>query len=53
MTHHSKVRARLLTHASRLFMEQGYRATGISQLISDSGVAKASLYRHFASAAGR
>lgn len=30
-------------------MEQGYHATGISQLLADAGVAKAPLYRHFAS----
>ncbi len=49
MAHLSKVRSRLLTHAARLFREQGYHATGISQLLADSGVAKASLYRHFTS----
>ncbi len=42
-------RERLLEVASRLFFEQGYLATGVNQLIEESGVAKASFYQHFAS----
>lgn len=35
--------------ADRLFYEQGYQATGINQIISEAGVAKASFYQHFPS----
>jgi len=38
---------RALTTADRLFYENGYAATGINQVISEAGVAKASLYRHY------
>ena len=43
----SDPRARLLETAVRLFREQGYNATGINQLIAESGIAKASFYHHF------
>jgi AcrR family transcriptional regulator len=42
-------RERILDTALRLFHEQGYNATGINQIISEAGVAKASLYLHFKS----
>lgn len=42
-------RERILETALRLFHEQGYNATGINQIISEAGVAKASLYLHFKS----
>lgn len=43
------VRDRLIATASRLFYEQGYNATGINQILKESGVAKASMYDHFRS----
>ncbi|MHB1565113.1 MAG: TetR/AcrR family transcriptional regulator [Acidiferrobacter sp.] len=43
------VRERLLQTASRLFYEQGIRATGIDRIIAEAGVAKMSFYRHFPS----
>lgn len=43
------VNERILATASRLFYEQGYRATGINQIIKEAGVAKASFYQHFPS----
>ena len=42
-------RDRILDTAARLFYQEGYRATGIDRIIAESGVAKMSLYRHFAS----
>jgi AcrR family transcriptional regulator len=43
------VRDRILTIAFDLFYRQGYHATGINQIIAESGVAKASFYDHFPS----
>jgi len=40
---------RILKTASRLFYEQGYHVTGINQVITEAGVAKASFYYHFSS----
>jgi AcrR family transcriptional regulator len=45
MAHDAK--ERILATASDLFYRQGYRATGINQILAESGVAKASLYDHF------
>ena len=42
-------RARILDTASDLFYRQGIRAVGIDTIVAQSGVAKMSLYRHFAS----
>lgn len=42
-------RARILTTAHDLFYRDGIRATGIDKVISESGVAKATFYRHFPS----
>lgn len=38
---------RILEVASDLFYKQGYRATGINEVIKESGVAKATFYHHF------
>ncbi len=42
-------RGRIIDTALRLFYEQGYLATGINQIISESQVAKATFYNHFSS----
>jgi AcrR family transcriptional regulator len=42
-------RDRILDTAKRLFYRDGFRATGIDRIVAESGVAKMSLYRHFAS----
>ncbi|WP_224048715.1 TetR/AcrR family transcriptional regulator [Arthrobacter sp. NicSoilB4] len=43
------VRDRILAAAYELFSTRGVRSVGVNELISRSGVAKASFYRHFAS----
>ncbi len=40
-------RERILATATDLFFHQGYRATGINEVIAKSGVAKATFFRHF------
>ena len=42
-------RERILDKAEELFYQQGYQATGINQIIDESGVAKATFYSHFPS----
>jgi len=40
-------RERIMETAAELFFHQGYRATGINEVIAKSGVAKATFYNHF------
>lgn len=40
---------RIVNVATDLFYKQGYRATGINEIIEKSGVAKATFYSHFPS----
>ena len=40
-------RERILETAADLFFYQGFRATGINEVIATSGVAKATFYNHF------
>lgn len=42
-------RDRILDAASHLFYQEGIRAVGVDTIIEQSGVAKATLYRHFPS----
>lgn len=42
-------RDQILETASALFFKHGYRAVGVDTIIAESGVAKATLYRHFPS----
>ena len=42
-------RAELIDAALRLFARHGYRATGIDTILAEAGVAKMTLYHHFAS----
>jgi AcrR family transcriptional regulator len=45
----SNPRQRIIDTALRLFYQQGFRATGINQIIAESEVAKATFYSHFPS----
>lgn len=45
----SSARERLLDAADDLFYREGIRAVGVDRIITESNVAKASLYAHFAS----
>lgn len=44
----ANVRERILSAASELFYREGTRAVGVDLIVERSGVAKTSLYRHFA-----
>lgn len=46
-TRPSAARGRILDTASRLFYAHGVHAVGIDRIIAESGVAKATFYRHF------
>lgn len=43
----SDARERLLRAATELFYTQGYRATGVNEIIASAGVAKATFFAHF------
>ena len=45
----SEARQRILDVADHLFFTDGIRVTGVDSLVARSGVAKTTLYRHFAS----
>ncbi len=45
----TRARQRLLATAEDLFYAEGVRAVGLERLLSESGVGRASFYRHFAS----
>lgn len=45
---HADTAARILATASRLFYAHGVRAVGVEWIVQESGIAKTSLYRHFA-----
>jgi AcrR family transcriptional regulator len=44
---HSSARQRLLDTAAALFYQEGIRAIGVDTIVEQSGVGKATLYRHF------
>jgi AcrR family transcriptional regulator len=43
-----QARERLLTAAEELFYAEGIRAVGVERILTESGVGRASFYRHFA-----
>ncbi|KUJ68518.1 TetR family transcriptional regulator [Streptomyces albus subsp. albus] len=45
----TRARDRLLDAAEELFYAEGIRAVGVERILSESGVGRASFYRHFAS----
>jgi AcrR family transcriptional regulator len=45
----TRARQRLLDTAEKLFYADGIRATGVERILQESGVGRASFYRHFAS----
>ncbi|NQX93092.1 MAG: TetR/AcrR family transcriptional regulator [Flavobacteriales bacterium] len=45
----SATRSHIVQTASELFYKNGYNATGINEIIAESGIAKATLYNHFKS----
>ncbi|WP_433626504.1 TetR/AcrR family transcriptional regulator [Nocardia sp. CA-120079] len=45
----TQAKQRLLTTAEELFYAEGIRAVGVDRLLQESGVGRASFYRHFAS----
>ncbi len=47
MPRHTDSRAKALATAEQLFRSQGYAATGLAQIIADSGSPKGSFYFHF------
>lgn len=46
---HAEVKNRIIETASSLFYKNGYNSTGINEIISEAGIAKATLYNHFKS----
>jgi AcrR family transcriptional regulator len=49
MSRTSRRKEKLFRTAARLFYRQGYRATGVDEIASASGIGKMTLYRHFSS----
>lgn len=47
MSQHSNAKNELIEIASNLFAKKGYNATGLSEIISESGITKGGLYYHF------
>ena len=43
------MRSRILEVAARLFEERGIHGSGVDTIIAEAGIAKATLYKHFAS----
>jgi TetR/AcrR family transcriptional regulator, lmrAB and yxaGH operons repressor len=47
MTEEPTTRDRLVQTATRLFRQRGYEGTGLSEILTEAGVPKGSLYHHF------
>lgn len=46
---HPEIKRKIIETASLLFYKNGYNSTGINEIISEAGIAKATLYSHFKS----
>ena len=46
---HAGIKDHIINIASTLFYKNGYNSTGINEIISEAGIAKATLYNHFKS----
>lgn len=46
-TEESPAKVRILVTAAKLFQKQGYHATGLNQIVAESGAPKGSLYYYF------
>lgn len=47
MTEEPSTRDRLVQAATRLFRQRGYDGTGLTEILTEAGVPKGSLYHHF------
>ena len=47
MTDETPTRDRLIQAATRLFRQRGYDGTGLTEILTEAGVPKGSLYHHF------
>jgi TetR/AcrR family transcriptional regulator, lmrAB and yxaGH operons repressor len=47
MTLELSTKDRLISTATRLFLQRGYEGTGLSEILTEAGVPKGSLYHHF------
>ena len=47
--HRAGKRDQLIDIAMQMFNRRGYRATGVDQIMEETGIAKTTLYRHFGS----
>jgi len=53
MSDEPSTRDRLVQAATRLFRQRGYDGTGLTEILTEAGVPKGSLYHHFPGRQGR
>ena len=47
--HPEETAQRILTTASKLFLEKGYEKTSLQDIIRETGLSKGAIYHHFSS----